>query len=277
MSRGSEVDEAVVFVADSLGVRLARKKLSGISGFDYEIRLTDIPEPYGFVVLIGDDYRSWLIRLDMDEMSGQLLSRMEVNARERFDLFCSLRSTALDRESKITIRINGKPISPDLPPDSWESLRFEITRGYSTDAEVFETLREVLLDSLSILLCLVIENESWEPEDSIGEAREEGGIEVVQLSRHERSRFNRAICLQHYGFVCAGCGLQMDDKYGPIGLGVIHVHHLFPLADMDGPKRIDPISDLIPLCPNCHNIVHRKNPPLPIKELNELTDYQTGV
>ena len=63
----------------------------------------------------------------------------------------------------------------------------------------------------------------------------------------------------------------MDEIYGPIGSGVIHVHHLVPLADLTGPVKVDPILDLVPLCPNCHNIVHRVSPPLSIEALQDLT------
>lgn len=30
---------------------------------------------------------------------------------------------------------------------------------------------------------------------------------------------------------------------------------------------MDPIHDLVPLCPNCHNVIHRTNPPLSLDRL----------
>jgi 5-methylcytosine-specific restriction protein A len=80
--------------------------------------------------------------------------------------------------------------------------------------------------------------------------------------------------LAFYGFKCRGCGQILEEKYGPLGANVIHVHHIVPVSQMGGSYRLDPIKDLIPLCPNCHNIVHRVNPPISITELNELTGFE---
>lgn len=56
--------------------------------------------------------------------------------------------------------------------------------------------------------------------------------------------------------------------YGEIGAGYIHVHHLKPLAEVTGEREIDPIADLIPVCPNCHAMLHRASEPT-IEELRE--------
>ena len=31
--------------------------------------------------------------------------------------------------------------------------------------------------------------------------------------------------------------------------------------------KLDPINDLIPVCPNCHAMLHRRNPSLMVEEL----------
>ena len=38
--------------------------------------------------------------------------------------------------------------------------------------------------------------------------------------------------------------------------------------------EINPLTDLIPLCANCHNVIHRVNPPLGIDKLKELIQNQ---
>ena len=62
----------------------------------------------------------------------------------------------------------------------------------------------------------------------------------------------------------------MEDKYGEIAREFIHVHHIKPLSEIDQKYEVNAIKDLIPLCPNCHSIIHRKNPPYTIDEWQEI-------
>ena len=38
--------------------------------------------------------------------------------------------------------------------------------------------------------------------------------------------------------------------------GLIHVHHLKSLAEIGHSYQVDPIKDLMPVCPNCHAVIH---------------------
>jgi 5-methylcytosine-specific restriction protein A len=55
-----------------------------------------------------------------------------------------------------------------------------------------------------------------------------------------------------------------------LGAGFIQVHHTVPLSSIGTEYVIDPIRDLIPVCPNCHAMLHRKTPPFSIAELRGL-------
>ena len=48
--------------------------------------------------------------------------------------------------------------------------------------------------------------------------------------------------------------ILLKDSYGEIGEGFIHVHHIIPVSRLVIEKdyKINPIEDLIPVCPNCH-------------------------
>jgi len=50
----------------------------------------------------------------------------------------------------------------------------------------------------------------------------------------------------------------MEDIYGSIGKDFIHVHHITFLSNTTGNHKIDPEKDLIPVCPNCHSMLHIK-------------------
>ncbi len=89
----------------------------------------------------------------------------------------------------------------------------------------------------------------------------EGAVRTVFMNRYERDSKARAAALAHHGHVCAACGLDPATVYGPeIGQRVIHVHHLIPLSKIQQEYVIDPVKDLIPLCPNCHNAIHKHDP-----------------
>lgn len=86
----------------------------------------------------------------------------------------------------------------------------------------------------------------------------EGKIIERRSVAYERSPQARRACLRHHGYRCAICGIDFGKEFGEEFSGVIEVHHLEPLSLSKGEREIDPIKDLIPLCPNCHKMVHRK-------------------
>lgn len=98
----------------------------------------------------------------------------------------------------------------------------------------------------------------------------EGALRRVVVSRHERSATARAACIRHHGCECAVCGFSFERAFGPAGRGFIHVHHLEALAGKGGRYRVDPVRDLRPVCPNCHAMIHRTDPPTSIAELRSL-------
>lgn len=77
----------------------------------------------------------------------------------------------------------------------------------------------------------------------------------VYMNRYERDPKERRKCIERHGnkYKCIVCGFNFEDKYGEIGRGFIHVHHINPLSD----KGKDISENLIPVCPNCHAMLHR--------------------
>jgi 5-methylcytosine-specific restriction protein A len=87
---------------------------------------------------------------------------------------------------------------------------------------------------------------------------EEGRRRIIQHVTYERSRKNRARALQIHGKVCKACGFDFNETYGPIhAKDYIEVHHVRSISSQEG-KPIDPTTDLIPLCSNCHSMAHRR-------------------
>ena len=89
---------------------------------------------------------------------------------------------------------------------------------------------------------------------------EEGAVTQVLVNRYERDPAARERCIQHYGTDCFVCRVSFADRYGPEINGLIHVHHLTAIASIGRRSSVDPIRDLRPVCPNCHAVLHRKDP-----------------
>ncbi|WP_353071366.1 HNH endonuclease [Tunturiibacter gelidoferens] len=96
----------------------------------------------------------------------------------------------------------------------------------------------------------------------------EGSKTKVFVDRFERDSQAREACLAKHGRICVVCSFDFRIRYSEIGTGFIHVHHLRMLSE--GGRRVDPILDLVPVCPNCHAMLHRKNPPYTPGELRDL-------
>lgn len=98
----------------------------------------------------------------------------------------------------------------------------------------------------------------------------EGAATQVTQTRYERNVFARNKCLKHYGYSCSVCDFNFEIFYGSLGYKFIHVHHLTQVATRKQEYKVDPIQDLRPVCPNCHSMLHKQNPPLTIQELKAI-------
>lgn len=84
----------------------------------------------------------------------------------------------------------------------------------------------------------------------------EGSVCQVTINFYERNPEARKRCIEYYGTSCCVCDFNFEEKFGSVAQGFIHVHHLKPLSEIQKEYEIDPISDLRPVCPNCHAIIH---------------------
>lgn len=99
---------------------------------------------------------------------------------------------------------------------------------------------------------------------------EDGAVVSVCVNKYERDPVARRLCIEHHGHKCAACGFDFGQRYGARGIGFIHVHHCIPVSEYGGAKTIDPAKDLIPVCPNCHAMLHRERDGMTVEALREL-------
>ncbi|MBS3026713.1 MAG: HNH endonuclease [Dolichospermum sp. DET50] len=101
----------------------------------------------------------------------------------------------------------------------------------------------------------------------------EGSKQIITVNRYERNNQARKQCIQHYGTNCYVCGFNFEKAFGEIGKSFIHVHHLIPLSEINQEYEVNPIEDLRPVCPNCHTMIHQKNPPYTIEQIKNMVKY----
>ena len=97
----------------------------------------------------------------------------------------------------------------------------------------------------------------------------EGEMRRVTVNVYERNSKAREQCITKHGAHCCVCGFDFEEVYGDIGREFIEVHHLTPISQIGKDHRVNPEEDLCPVCPNCHAMLHKKNPPFKIVELRE--------
>lgn len=87
----------------------------------------------------------------------------------------------------------------------------------------------------------------------------EGLKKQVTVNKYERSSLARKKCIDFHGLNCYVCDMNFLNYYGEIGAGFIHVHHLVPIHQIGKEYKVNYKEDLVPVCPNCHAMLHRKN------------------
>jgi len=111
------------------------------------------------------------------------------------------------------------------------------------------------------------------PEYMPQEGLRKGGIST----RMTRSSKLRDIAIDYFSvngrIDCKVCAFNFDDTYGKrLSDGFIEIHHLRPIClytkeDIDATLDTQ-LENLAPVCSNCHSIIHRKIPQLPLEKIS---------
>lgn len=100
-------------------------------------------------------------------------------------------------------------------------------------------------------------------EEEVSKEIKEGLLKQYLKTTYERSRLARQKCLEYYQNkpVCQICGFDFEKVYGerPDKEPFIEIHHIDPLSTISkekGNHKVNYKTDLIPLCSNCHSMIH---------------------
>lgn len=194
--------------------------------------------------------------------------------------FLAVLGSCQEDGAEVALTLNGTArdlADPTIWSTPWRSMALVIRRGMLAlnEGNDAEDARIVALwagkGAAAILALLPLESEGEdgeaEPETSEIAGLPEGAKTRIEVNRYERDRRNRAAALAIHGYACKACDTDMGIRYGDAAVGLIEVHHVTPVSEVGAGYVIDPRTDLIPLCPNCHSVAHRRSPPFSVGEL----------
>jgi 5-methylcytosine-specific restriction protein A len=165
--------------------------------------------------------------------------------------------------------IFSKDLLDKVDPNNLQQW-FPQRSGISIHTEIVDELESQWFDFIT--KNKLIKN-SFLSNDVIHEVTEsytEGKSKEIIQTRYERNPQARKVCLTHHGYSCQICDFNFEYYFGEVGRGFIHVHHINPIATVGYEYNINPENDLIPVCPNCHAMIHSKTPPFTIDEIKKM-------
>lgn len=146
--------------------------------------------------------------------------------------FCRLEQVLLNNDSNVTINF-------------LKSLQISSFQGAQRiKLDIAKKINEILKSDCDLFDC----NETFP----------EGARIQIFANRFERNPEARKRCLEFYkSYRCQVCGFDFEKEYGEVGKNFIHIHHITPISEIRDEYHINPTKDLIPVCPNCHAMLHR--------------------
>ena len=238
----------------------AIKKYWLVSWNEQDFRLHDFMEKYdtidwnniannqfniGDVVYLYCSYPEQSIRYKM------VVTRTEVPEEEEIDdEDFSLSNT--DKPSQHVYRIKRTAVI-DEPLLGYKYL---LEHGLNGSVRSPRILRGELLNYIKSTIAKQPSDSDFE-ELSDTDTLFEGAKKTVIVNQYERNQEARRMCIAANGYKCKVCGMDFEKSYGEIGRGFIHVHHIVPISTIGEEYQLDPVKDLVPVCPNCHAMLHR--------------------
>ncbi|CAB3847448.1 hypothetical protein LMG26854_02777 [Achromobacter aegrifaciens] len=149
-------------------------------------------------------------------------------------------------------------------------------QGLKPQANIGARMRPILLRCMQDLIAELRAPITLPEEVPASATLIEGAKHQIIVNAYERDPAAKPRCLKRWGTSCVVCGFSFGAAYGQLGEGFIHVHHLRPLSTIAEAYELDPEEDLRPVCPNCHAMLHRREPVLSIEELRGFLQHHKG-
>lgn len=241
------------------------------------VRPVDLAKPNGFGVVVSRSARRVEAVLRFDDFVGSLLRHLSEADDACRSTYAGQVIAAGRDEIEVVASVNGEVLEDPaaLPEGNWRQFEIECSKRIGINGpsarsnDIDQHLLAVSGACMGMALALLPLEEVGGTETLFEGGLPEGARSTVVVNRYERNPSNRAACISHHGFRCNVCDFDFRTVYGEVGEAFIEVHHRVPVSQMGGAYRIDPIRDLVPVCSNCHAMVHRTNPPIPVEGLRK--------
>lgn len=262
---------------DSFGIELEVVSDNFESESGFILKPVEIDFSNGFRVVSKIKWRTVVSNITFGTYSLNFLKILESSSLENKVIANSYLFSADKHNSILKFEINNISLfGLDVTnwPTNWENLKLEISskpidiENYNSVLEAIQIEQESIFGFVFSLL--PIQEISETINDTEFESLPEGAKSLITVNKYERSKANRLACISYHGMICQICGFDFEKIYGILGKGFIHVHHIIPLSQLSNYHYINPIKDLIPVCPNCHYMLHKEDPPLLPEKLKEL-------
>jgi 5-methylcytosine-specific restriction enzyme A len=272
-------------LSEQYGLPLTARSFHDQHGLHLILEPTDLHPHDGFRLQVTLGWHRIIAVFIPGQFAAGLLAAMGQTTHEKRIVFCSLTRSITKRNGSVHLTVNGQRFNACdamIWEQTWRQVILRIESPPVVDEGDLAASPKAMTHALEwagrllglIFVLLPLEEEPAAGDFDETQGQPEGAAIRSEVTRYERSRANRLACISEYGARCAVCGLDFSEEYGDIGQGFIHVHHIIPVSQLGGHYVIDPILDLIPVCPNCHAMLHRRVPPYSVEELRAL--YRNG-
>lgn len=235
------------------------------------------PAGQTFAIRVEIGWRRIDVRFRFGSFASELMSSVRSADESGRRIFRAILDACGNAGADVVLTLNGATRSykdDAVWGESWRSFGFAVGKGMLAINEGNDTTDMHLIEewttrvAAAVIALLPVEEDIEEVFDVHG--LPEGAKIRIEVNRYERDRRNRAAAVAIHGHRCMACGTDMAERYGPVAEGLIEVHHIVPVSEIGPGYIIDPRSELVPLCPSCHSVAHRRSPPYSIKELQNM-------
>lgn len=204
-----------------------------------------------------------------------MLDDMQHAGKEKIGVFLKYINIMRKQNAKVEMSVNQNlctEINEDVWNQEWQNLKIRISVIPEKDNED-NSEKGLFVDWAEYVTGMMLSLLNIEKLDTVEKLLLEGGRTQVLTNKYERNPVNRQLCLLANGYTCKICGFNFEEHYGKLGHKFIHVHHIEKVSAHETAYCINPEEDLMPVCPNCHAMLHREDPPLRPEKLMEIMAF----